>query len=735
MIATIALCLSILPPHCAESPDTTKLKEHQLNEVVVEGNYLQERNTQSPQLGAFFLSGEQMRKTSTMLGEPDLIKSLQGLPGVSGGVEGLSGLYVRGGENDENLFVLDHLPLYNVTHLGGFLSSFNPWIVRSLSFYKSSFPLRYGGRLSSITDINLESGNFHKFHGQVSIGLLAGSIAVTGPLIKDKLAMTAAVRRSWLDVVSVPALAIINHSKKEEGEKTIGRYAFGDVNLKLDYRPATGLSGFTQFYLGHDFLKIGEEDFSPNPDDNDRTYNISKLKWGNWGVNSYLGKQWGEWTHMTINAYLTHYSSNYRQDYDEYRYLKAHETHDFVRKRNTNGVTDIGAEALLDYRLGAWINMQTGVEYIHHSYSPESLDIQSNKDGFEGYTQPGTGDVTAKEFSVWDMADMSIGECLKSEMGIRMTGYSTDGHTSFVVEPRISLRWSLSSDYSLKIGYSRMHQYSQQVTNSYISLPTDGWYPTTSKRKPAQCDQLSAGLFGSIRTGLYFSAEVYYKWMDHLLEYKEGENALTQSASWDEKLTAGRGYAYGLDLAIHKTYGRCRGAASYSLIWNRRKFRELNDGNTFPAKYDNRHKINITVSYQLRRHVEIDAGWSYFTGNRMTLALYNYHGTHGSGIDDDIAPSGINENKWGLDYYGSRNNVRMPAYHRLDVGLHITKVLKGGRTAQWNFGIYNLYCRMNPLAITKKATETNDDELQWNSSFKTLSIFPIIPSLSYTYSF
>lgn len=428
MVLTLTICASYLLSCITDDPDTSVAKVQKLNEVVVAGNLLQERNIWSPQMGTSYLNGEQIRNHPTMLGEPDLVKSLQGLPGVSGGLEGFSGLYVRGGENDENLFVFGHLPLYHITHVGGFLSAFNPWLIHSTAFYKSYCPTQYGGRLSSITDIRISDSNFNQYHGHISIGLLDGNVTFTGPLIKNQLAFTVDLRRSWLEAVSVPTLAIINSRKKSDGEKTIGRYVYDDINIKLDYLPWKRAVGYTQLYLGHDYLKVGEE-VSPKTaesDDKDNTKDISQLRWGNWGLNSYLYLQLGKQVKMTSNVYLTHYSSTYHQDYDEYHVAQDKQKHDFTHRRNKNGITDLGLEAYLDFKLSSWMNIKTGGDYIRHIYHPEAVYMLSNNKDFESSSTP-LVNVYANEASIWGMTDFNIGNQTGASIGLRTTCYHIDG--------------------------------------------------------------------------------------------------------------------------------------------------------------------------------------------------------------------------------------------------------------------------------------------------------------------
>lgn len=282
-----------------------------------------------------------------------------------------------------------------------------------------------------------------------------------------------------------------------------------------------------------------------------------------------------------------------------------------------------------------------------------------------------------------------------------------------------------------------MSQFVQQISSNYINLPTDLWQPITANSKPLQSDQYSLGIYGNLPYAMYFSLEGWYKDMQHLLEYREGISSLNPNLSWEEKLTSGKGWSYGTDVSITKTAGAFTGSVGYGLMWNWRKFDELNQGKKFPSKFDNRHKININTNYDLNDKIEFNAGWTFMTGNRLTLSLYNYDIPGNQFPDAPSVGSSSHDEITGIGYYSERNNIRMPAYHRFDLGMNIHKVLKNGRKGIWNFSLYNMYCRMNPITIKKDDINKIWDamENQWSRGFKTLSFIPVIPSVSYTYIF
>ncbi len=720
-----------------------------LQELVVNGTDA-ERNLKAAEMGTHSMSGQMILNLPVMFGEPDVVKALQTLPGVSPGIEGLTGLYVRGGDNDQNIFMLQGLPLYQVSHLGGIFSSFNVATIGKLDFYKAAFPAKYGGRISSITDISMTRPDFEKYHGRVSIGLLSANAYVSGPIIKNRTAFAAGFRRSWIDVVSVPMLAIINASSKKEGKKHIAYYNFTDFNARIDHKFNDRASAFVMGYLGHDDFKIGMREFetpyrtsSPSETENPDELkffdeNTNKLSWGNWGI---LGAFNYRLNNGFINSsiYYSDYSSTYRQNREYQSDLSDIDTYGFNRSQTKNNIRDIGVKADYMANLSRCYTLNAGVGFIHHNYLPEGLINEwrhRNKSESNNYTSPR---VKAGEAYIYADNNFNFGERIALDVGLRGTIFMVEGHSFLSLEPRVTARVMLTPNYSLKAGYARMTQHVQQISNNYISLPTDLWQPVTPAFKPLVSDQYSIGTYGSLPLSMYFSAEVWYKHMKNLLEYKEGFSVLKADIPWDEKLTSGSGDAYGLDISITKDSGPFTGTIGYGLMWNWRKFATLNQGERFPAKFDNRHKFNINLSYRLNRKIEFNAGWVYMTGNRITLSMYNYDISESFFPDAPgaISPSDF-ETSGGIGYYPARNNVRLPAYHRLDLGMNINRFYKNGRKGIWNVSIYNAYCRMN--AITIRKDHVNDylfthDKKNWHRAFRTLSFIPIIPSVSYTYIF
>lgn len=688
----------------------------------------------NPQMGMTVMDDNAIRNVPTLLGEPDVIKALQLQPGVSAGTEGFAGMFVRGGENDENLFLIDGCSIYHTNHLGGLFSPFNANAVSHLTFYKSAFPARYGGRLSSVTDLSMKSGDYESWHGNFTMGLTSANVSFSGPLVKDQTSLFVALRRSWLELVSVPALAIINASKKKSGEKVIAGYNFTDFNLKLSHRLRRFGTLSLLGYYGHDRLKMGEHRFSNDGEDTDPYFhkNENRLGWGN----MLTSLRW----HLPINtlfaynmkASYTRYQSDFRKTVETVsgREGKNGYENNGSRTESRNAIHDLSVDASLAFIPSDRTIIRLGTQYTHHRYTPEE-EIQ------ESTSLPsGNGDnesrVIANEWNAYLEGDLEVFHWLRFNAGMHGSFFRVEGKQYQVFEPRVSADFRLSPVVSLKAGYARMSQFVQQVSDNYISLPTDYWLPITRNFSPLTSDQFSAGIYVSPDKKYTFSVEGYYKKMDHLLEYRDDYKDL-QVTSWEDRLTSGSGRAYGADFQAEADFGKLHGFIGYGLMWSDRLFADQNGGKRFPSKYDNRHKVTLSATWKCSERVELNAGWVFMTGNRVTLSLENY--SYPDGYPTNIVPSYPHKDEEMLDYYAGKNNVRLPAYHRLDVSINIYRSLRRGRTGIWNVSLYNAYSRMNPIMIEKNNQKQSMDGTPLAPRFRQFALFPIIPSVSYTYKF
>ena len=740
--------------------DSIIMPGYNLDEVIITATGA-DRNLNAAEMGRHVIGSEAIIKLPVLLGEPDIIKTLQTLPGVSQGVEGFTGLYVHGGNNDQNLFLYNGLPLYHVAHLGGIFSAFNVATINKIDFYKASFPARFGGRISSITDIKMNDPEFTRYSGRFTIGLLAANAYISGPIIKDRLAFSAGVRRSWVDIIGIPALAVVNAIQKKNGKKTIANYNFTDFNARVDWKLGSGKI-YAIGYYGRDYLKFGLREFEAKnslsinfnpgtgqyePDNSDddgsslKFYNenTNLLSWGNWGVSLNADYRLGDGL-WNATAYYSKYSSRYQQKNEHQSDLEDPDTYEMSYDATYNAIGDFGLNFQYTKQWKETWLLRVGTGYVYHNYHPDGLVNEFLDDKNHWKEDNGNPSIKANEMSVYVDNLFNFGERASLDVGLRFNDFFINGNSFPRLEPRVSFRFSVSENYSIKASYVRINQFVQQVSPNFINLPTDLWQPTGLGKEPLRSDQYSLGLYGNLPKGLYFSLEGWYKNMKNLVEYREGISMLNPNLTWNEKTVSGKGWAYGVDLSITKEIGKVTGSISYGLMWNRRKFKELNGGKVFPSKFDNRNKINVNVSYKLNDKIEFNAGWTYMTGNRITMSLYEYES---AGAEYGDAPGIVGDNNSregytllqsspGIGYIADKNNIRLPAYHRLDLGMNLFKPLKNGARTIWNFSLYNVYCHMNAMTIVKGGYR---NAYAKHKKFQTLSLLPIIPSVSWTYEF
>ena len=714
-----------------------------LQEVVITGQSNDKQSVLSTQMGALEINQQTIRSTPVMFGEADIIKTLQLTPGVSAGTEGTAGMYVRGGNVDENLFLIDGNPVYQINHIGGIFSAFNPEAISGMDFFKSGFPSRYGGRLSSVVDVHTKEGNMKEYHGSASIGLISGNLNFEGPIIKDRTSFNIGLRRTWLDVLSAPAVAIANKITKKDGTRLRARYAFHDLNLKVNHIFNDRSRMYLSLYNGNDVLKGGSTDFPDQDSDNNYNYDSDvSLRWGN--IMATAG-----WTYVfnnrlfgKVSGVFTRYHSRLRNtEHDVVGNEGDEDYSDSFRENETNtGITGFGLRTSFDYLPASAHHIRFGGDYLVHRFHPEynrSVAYEKNEETSVEIGQEFANDLLwGHEAGVYAEDDWTLSSAVRLNAGLRFSLFNVQGKTYTGLEPRVSLRWLLDDNLSFKASYSRMNQYVHLISNSFISLPTDAWMPVTRKLKPLISDQVSAGFYYNLNKEYNFSVEGYYKTLDNLLEYRDGHTFTPSFVNWEDKLTAGEGRSYGAEFMVRKETGRTTGWVGYGLSWSDRQFDELNQGARYPARFDNRHKLNIVVMHKISPKVELSAAWSYASGNHVTLSLENYYenGT-GSPTNNDNHYVGASES---LDYYEGRNNYQLPAYHRLDLGIKIYRPKKKGRMGIWTVSIYNVYSRMNPFMIYKSDKTVPDPGSSYGKNvpvFKTIGIMPIIPSISYTYKF
>lgn len=685
-------------------------------------------NVTSAKLGQMELKMDQVKTLPAFMGEVDVVKTLQLLPGVSSVSEGGQGFYVRGGGPDQNLVLLDEGVVYNAAHLFGFFSVFNADAINSVNLIKGGMPANYGGRLSSVLEVNMNEGNQKQFKVKGGIGAISSRLTLEGPIKKDKGSFIVSARRTYIDLL---LKAAIPDSSPFSGSG----YFFYDLNAKLNYKLSDKDRIFFSAYYGEDIFSFK---------DNQGGFKVD-MPWGN-GIAAF------RWNHLFSSKLFLNTTLSY-SDY-KFQFISSQ---DEFRVALSSGIRDYTAKLDFSYFPNPAHRFKWGAAYIYHDFTPTSLSAQNDTIVFN------TGSVQhlySHETALYALDEFDLNEALRINAGLR---YSTFTHVgpfdryikgdgistldSIVhynpnepiafyqgLEPRFSFRYLLPDNSSIKAGYAYNFQYVHLVTLSAVSLPTDIWFPTTDLAKPERGFQTSVGYFKNFSKDRFeASVELYYKGMKNLIEFKEGalpgDNI---NDNTDNLLVYGVGWAYGAEFFLKKTAGNFTGWVGYTWAKTERKFPDINEGNVYPAKYDRRHDLSIVGTYKQNDTWTFGASFIYATGNTLTLPSSWY-------VQDQNL----------LFQYGPRNSTRMAPYHRLDLSatrfgkLYKTKVdpqtgqeiqVKKAYRSNWSFSVYNVYNRLNPFFLF---VDNNGDLLSGNFSLsiKQVSLFPIIPSVTWNFEF
>lgn len=707
-----------------------------LKEIVVEG-LPPSSEIASSRTGVMQFSPNTIRRVPALFGEPDVLRTLQQTPGVASGTEGLTGLYVRGGNGDENLYLIDGNPVYHVSHVGGLFSTFNPDAVKHVDFYRGSFPARYGGRLSSVVDVRMKDGDRQNYHGGISIGLLSASVFAEGPLVKDRTSFSVAFRRTWLDAFTAPALAIWNKIHKERDK---AGYSFYDLNGKISHSFSSRSRMSLSVYAGQDRVrsKMRVSRLS---------YSDWKWRWGNFVASANWNYVFGPQWFANVTASYSRFQSRMWKIKETDREEKPHKPASWEETVQGSCIEDWGYRVDADYTPVPAHHLKFGSDYLFHQYRPEqhwtTWIVQAGHAPDRRRIVYADPYIPAHEGSVYAEDDWLLGERWKLNPGLRLALYRVEGRTYTSLQPRLSIRYLLGRSASVKLSYAKMNQYVHQLSNSYMSLPSDIWVPVTGHIPPMTSRHYVAGLYYRWKKTVDLSLEGYYKQLDHLIEYRDGASLYPAYTRWEDKIALGEGRSYGLETMVRKPAGKWSGWIAYTLSWTDRVFHDgtVNGGRRFPARYDNRHKLNIAWVCQISPKVELSASWTYHSGNRLTVQLDAYRpvGASVSAWASSWAASGGAGSEGlagkqlrasGYEPVFGRNAVQLGAYHRLDLGINIYRRTRKGHLGIWNISLYNAYCRMNPFAV--ESVRPNPDGT-WRVRQK--GYFPTIPSFSYTYKF
>jgi hypothetical protein len=665
-----------------------------LEEVVIDAQRL-EKESENTQMSVLKLPTKSVESLPALMGEKDVLKVLQLMPGVQSGSEGNSGLYVRGGGPDQNLLILDDAIVYNANHLFGFFSIFNGDALKSIELYKGGFPARFGGRLSSVIKMDMKDGNKEETHGKVGVGLISSSLLLEGPINKGKTSYIVSGRRTYIDALIAP----FNNSPDKGG------YYFYDLNAKINHEFSPTDKLYVSGYFGQDkfFARNKEDGFD------------ARLGWGN-------ATSTVRWNHQFSKKVF----SNASLIFSKYKFGIRSVEDDFELKYSTS-IRDVGFKYDFDFFPNINHAIKFGVASTYHKFIPSALVVEEN----------GASPIDDKtEFNTLESAfyaedDINLAENFNVNIGFRLSHFSHKNKQYVKPEPRIALAYRLSNDLALKASFASMNQYVHLLSNSGIGLPTDLWVSSTDRVKPQSSNQVALGMAKDLPNNVIVTLEGYLKKSKNVIAYKEGASFLvlddpesSETVSWEDNITAGNSDSYGVELLIQRKVGAFNGWIGYTLSKTEFQFDEINFGEKFLPRYDRRHDISLVGIYTISEQVTLSGTWVYGTGNNFSVPLRTYRT-----LPDLLGNNYIYYDEF--DDTEKRNNFRAEAYHRMDLSLRVKKEMsRGVRT--WEFSVYNAYSRKNPFFYYQE-TEYRDDKNV--GVLKKVSLFPLLPSISYTFEF
>ena len=665
-----------------------------LTEVKVVAKKIEspKEDIRSTQTSSINIPIKEIKTIPSLGGEVDIIKVVQLMPGISKGGEGGTGMFVRGGDADQNLVLLDEAVVYNIGHLFGFFSVFNPDAIKDLTMIKGGFPAHYGGRLSSVLDIRMQEGNNRKLQVDGGVGLLSSRLTVQAPIIKDKASFLISGRRTYIDQVF----------------KAVGvalPYYFYDLNAKFNYKISEKDRIYLSGYFGDDVLSFDETDIeSDDPDAEDFDLNFG-FQLGNF-------TQTVRWNHiynpkLFSNISLIHTSFNYDIN------GKVIDNSVIIKSE----IRDLGLKFDFANYKSEKTKIRFGTQLIWHRFRPNILSANGDVAKFIE-NKPGEL-INTLETALYVNYDYKVSEDINISAGLRASGALVTDKFFFNPEPRLSASYAINDLQSFKISYSNMNQYMHRVSSSTVALPTDLWYPVSKNVKPQSSNQIAVSYNQYLeKSGLSLTLEGYYKAMNNLIEYKEGSN-LILNENFEDLLLQGKGQSWGGELLLRKQNGKITGWLAYTLAWSQRDFDELNDGNKFFAKYDRRHILSFVGNWEINKRFIFSAIWEYNTGSRFTPLRAQYLFPNAGLTNIDFVP-----------VYSKRNEFRLSDSHRLDVNFVIRNKRTKRFKSEWHLGAYNAYNRASPFSIRVRLDE-DTGELKYEQP----GLFGFIPSIAYNFNF
>ena len=680
-----------------------------LDESIITALVDPKRN--STQTGLKRIDSKTINSGFALFGTPDVVKTLQLMPGVSAGTELLSGFYVHGGDGSDNLFLLDGVPIYQSNHLIGLFSAFNSDIISNMDFYKSGFPARYGSKMSSVVDINTKDGDFNEYHGLVALGLIDGRLHLEGPIWKDKTSFNVALRRTWTETVTVPLFAKMN--KNNSHDKQFGGYAFTDLNAKITHKFSNRSVLMANFYTGNDVAKYLDDEMEIYYTEDIYIRDVLKfnMSWGNTLGSLNWNYEFNDKLSISNKLYYTGFFSGFNYAEENY-YVKNYE---MIGLYYNSNVHTIGWKSDFYHSVASKHKLRYGATAQYHMYRPDYTSVVEQRNESESFTYSPYADsleYNSVEASVYAEDEIAVTDAFSVNAGLRYCVTVTNGKLWHSLEPRLAMKYTINNSFSAKASYTEMSQNAHLVSSLYMDLPTNMWLPSTSKIRPSRSRELAVGLYSHLSPTVHLNVEGWYKHMYNLIEYAGPYSMFPPLSSWESGYKSGQGRSWGAELDFGYNNGRTEANVYYTLSWSQRKFDDFYRG-WYNDRNDNRHKLTIMAKHKFGKRFELYGAWNYHTGSRVTMASHK-------------TPEG--------EYlYLEPNNVKLPDYHRLDVGMNFVKNTKRGNISIWNLSIYNAYCRMNPIMAMDDYYNLGNVNI---ATFGTgLGIIPIIPTFSYTFKF
>ena len=656
------------------------------------------KNIKAPEMSVVIISPKDVASIPVIFGEQDILKTIQLMPGVNSAGEGNSGFYVRGGSADQNLIIQDEAPVYSSSHLLGFFSVFNSDAVKDMEFYKGNAPANYGGRLSSVLDIQMKEGNSKKVSASGGIGLIASRLTLEAPIVKDKGSFIISGRRTYADIF-LPLW-------KDPAAKSTKLY-FYDFNAKANFKINNNNRIYLSGYFGRDIFRLSD---------------LVGFSWGNKTATL-------RWNHifgnkLFLNSSLIYSDYNYGIGYNVGKSLEV-----------TSGIKDYNLKEDFQYYINTKNTLKFGFNSIYHTFSPGELKSE-NEDLINSII---IDKKHAVESAIYLSHKFDISDRLILNYGLRYSNLAVLGPDTIYTyndndivtssisynkgeiiqnygtfEPRMTLSYIVNEKMSVKMSFARNAQYMHLLSNSTAALPTDVWISSSKIVKPQIADQIGFGFFRNFKDNMFeASVEVYYKNLQNQIDYQNGAEIILNKHV-ESQLVFGKGRAYGTELFIKKKTGDLTGWIGYTLSRTERSINEIDDGAWYPVKQDRKHDVSIVLMYDFTEKLNVSANWVYNTGNAVTFPGGKY-------VIEGVA----------VPAYTNRNGYRMPDYHRLDLGVTLTNKKRKKFESSWNFSVYNAYARKNTYSISFRENENDRSKTE----AVRYSLFRIVPSVTYNFKF